>query len=81
MPEDYNVNFRVYGKDRVMGKSEPAKKPKVHELCPVTDVVAKNQELANTVCTTIRAILLHHGYSGTVRLINTLKLFRVAKRE
>jgi hypothetical protein len=65
IPEDYYViNFRIYGINGVMGIHEPVKNPQPHEVGIIIDVVAKTQEIANSVCALTRATLLHHGFEG-----------------
>lgn len=61
--EDYKINFINYGLNGVLGELEPEQKP-AHELGVVFEVVAKTQELANTVCSSVRSTFLHYGYEG-----------------
>lgn len=61
--EDFQINFINYGFNGVMGELEPQKKPG-HELGIVFEVIAKNQELANTICGSVRSTFLHYGYEG-----------------
>jgi hypothetical protein len=64
VPEsDYRIHFINYGLNGVMGELEPVKEP-AHELGVVFEVVAKTQELANAVCSTVRSTFLHYGYNG-----------------
>jgi hypothetical protein len=60
---EYEIFFRIYGKDAVMGRLEPWGKPG-HEIGIVMEVVAATQDLANTVCATARSTLLHYPYAG-----------------
>lgn len=62
-PEAYQVNFYNYGKNAVMGEAEPNESP-THELGVLFEVVAKTQEIATTVCASVRSTFLHYGYSG-----------------
>lgn len=62
-PEAYQVNFYNYGKNAVMGEAEPADTP-AHELGVLFEVVAETQEIASTVCASVRSTFLHYGYSG-----------------
>lgn len=65
IPEDeYVINFRVYGINGVMGVYEPLKNPQPHEVGIIIDVVARTQEIANSICALVRATLLHHGFEG-----------------
>lgn len=61
--EDYQIIFHIYGKNGVMGEREPIKQS-CHELGVVLEVVAKTQELANTICASARSTMLHFPYEG-----------------
>ncbi|MCC3373257.1 acyclic terpene utilization AtuA family protein [Cohnella sp. REN36] len=61
--DDYRIQFLNYGLNGVMGDLEPNRSP-AHELGVVFEVAAKTQELANTVCATLRSTFLHYGYEG-----------------
>ncbi|HZJ83037.1 MAG TPA: acyclic terpene utilization AtuA family protein [Clostridia bacterium] len=47
--EGYELHYRVYGKDGVMGDLEPIKEIKSHELCIVVQGVAPTKEMAEEV--------------------------------
>lgn len=59
----YTLNFHCYGKNGVMGELEPVITEPI-EIGLVIDVVANDQETANTVCGFTRSTLLHYGYDG-----------------
>ncbi len=59
----YSINFYNYGKDGVMGESEPCKQLP-HEIGVLFEVIAKTQELASTICSSVRSTFLHYGYEG-----------------
>lgn len=61
--EDYSIHFINYGINGVMGDLEPCR-DLPHEVGIVFEVLAKTQELANTVCGSLRSSLLHYGYEG-----------------
>lgn len=61
--EDYQINFYHYGKDAVLGKNEP-EVFRGHEIGVLFEVLAKNQELASSICATLRSTYLHYGYDG-----------------
>lgn len=63
-PNEYSLNFRVYGRDGVMGDLEPLKNSVSHEIGLVIEVVADTQEKANAVLAFARATLLHCHYEG-----------------
>lgn len=62
--KDYDLFFRVYGKNGVLGDAEPVKQTKSTELGLVIDVVAREQELANAICTDVGIFVLHRDYPG-----------------
>ncbi len=59
----YELEFKIYGINGVMGELEPVKNPHPHELGIVIDCVAPTQEIANTICGFTRSTMLHYGYS------------------
>lgn len=63
---DYQLLFKVYGKNAVMGNLEVKNDIKTHELGLIIEVVAKSQELANTICSFARSTMLHYGYPDRV---------------
>lgn len=60
--KDYSINFRNYGYNGVLGDKEPCLP--AHEIGIVAEVLAKDQEMANMVCASVRSTLLHYGYEG-----------------
>jgi hypothetical protein len=46
-----------------MGATEPDRTPG-HEICVMFEALAPTQEMANTVCASMRSTLLHYGYEG-----------------
>lgn len=46
---DYLLNFRIFGKDGIMGDLEPVKEIKSHELCIVIEGIAETKDLAEAV--------------------------------
>ncbi|MGB7593935.1 MAG: acyclic terpene utilization AtuA family protein [Erysipelotrichaceae bacterium] len=70
--EGYHLNFKIYGKNGVMGDLEPIKEITSHEICIVIDAVAKTQEVANTVCGFARSTMLHYGYKGRIATAGNL---------
>lgn len=64
IPEtDYQINFYHYGKSGVLGDKEP-EEFHGHELGVMFEVLAKSQELANSLCANLRSTYLHYGYEG-----------------
>lgn len=70
--EDYNLSFKVYGKNGVMGNLEPIKITQSHELGIIIDAVAKSQAEADTICSFARSTLLHYGYEGRISTAGNL---------
>lgn len=62
--EDYTLMFRVYGKNGVLSEWEPKKEITSHELCIITEAIAKTQELATAVVAYARGKLLFWNYPG-----------------
>jgi len=71
-PEDYQLIFHIYGKNGVMGELEPQKEITSHELCLILEAVAKDQELANTICAFARSTLMHYSYKGRIATAGNL---------
>ena len=46
-----------------MGELEPCK-DLPHEVGVVFEVIAKTQEMADSICGTLRSSFLHYGYEG-----------------
>lgn len=61
--KEYQINFINYGINGVMGEMEPCHEIH-HEVGVVFEVIAKTQELADTVCSSVRSTFLHYGYEG-----------------
>ncbi len=70
--DDYKIIFHIYGKNGVMGELEPQKEITSHELCLLLEVVAREQELANTICAFARSTLMHYSYKGRVATAGNL---------
>ena len=64
--DEYQLLFKVYGKNAVMDNLEVKNDIKAHELGLVIEVVAESQELANTICSFARSTMLHYGYPDRV---------------
>ncbi len=63
-PDQYQLAFRIYGKDGVMGAAEPVKQTHSHELGIVVEALADTQEIANAVLAFARVSLLHTDFPG-----------------
>lgn len=68
----YHLDFKIYGKNGVMGNLEPQKKITSQELCVIIEAVAYEQDIANTVCSFARSTMLHYGYEGRISTAGNL---------
>jgi len=74
-PADYQILFHHYGRDGVMGSSEPLRETALpHEIGLVMEVVAVTQEMADAICAFARATLMHHHYPGRKATAGNLAL-------
>jgi hypothetical protein len=64
--------FHVYGRDGVMGPTEPVRRTTSHELGIVIEVVAPTQAEANSLLSLTRSTLLHYGYPGRISTAGNL---------
>jgi hypothetical protein len=71
---DYRLDFKIYGKNGVMGNLEPEKEIKSHELGIIIEAVAVDQPTANTICSFARSTMLHYGYEGRISTAGNLAL-------
>lgn len=61
---DYRIVFHQYGRNGVMGALEPVKESQAHEICIVTEVVARTQEIADVVARFTLYRLLFPTFAG-----------------
>lgn len=61
---DYHLLFHQYGKNGVMGPLEPIKETRAHEVCVVTEVVARTQEIADLIARFTLYRLLFPTFAG-----------------
>lgn len=62
--EDYQIIFRLYGKNGVMGEMEPLSHELSHEIGILAEVIAIRQEIANAALALVRVTLLHSDFPG-----------------
>lgn len=72
--DDYSLNFKVYGKNAILGPFEPTPYVQGHEICVLIDVVAKTQKLANSVCSFTSSTISHHGFEGRLSTAGNLAI-------
>ncbi len=68
----YFLDFKIYGRNGVMGALEPTPQACGHELGIVIEAVADTQAIANTVCSFARSTMLHFGYPGRMSTAGNL---------
>jgi len=61
-----SLNFHVYGKNGVMGSTEPLKDAVPHEVGLLGEVTASTQAAANAIANSTRIAVLHNPYPGQV---------------
>ncbi|MEA2683690.1 MAG: hypothetical protein QOK05_2018 [Chloroflexota bacterium] len=69
---EYQVNFRVYGRDGVLGDMEPVNRLEGHEACVLIEAVAPAQDQASAIVHAYAHIALHHPIPQWSGLITTL---------
>lgn len=62
--DDYELGFRVYGRDAVLGRNEPLRTRPSHEVGILVEAVAPTQEQASHVLSLARSSLLHCPFPG-----------------
>lgn len=62
--DDYQLVFRLYGRNGVMGAWEPERESTPHELGIVVEAIAATQEIASAVNAIARVTLLHTDFPG-----------------
>lgn len=70
--KDFFLDFKVYGRNGVMGMFEGIEESKSDELMIIIEAVAQTQEQANTICGFARSTLLHFGYEGRIATAGNL---------
>jgi hypothetical protein len=66
------THFHVYGRDGVMGPTEPVRQTRSHELGIVIEAVSPTQEEADSLVSLTRSTLLHYGYPGRISTAGNL---------
>ncbi len=61
---DFFLDFKVYGKNGILGMFNGIENEVSNELGIVIEAVAKTQEQSNTICSFARSTMLHFGYEG-----------------
>jgi hypothetical protein len=69
---DFFLDFKLYGKNGVMGMFKNISSDPGSELGIVIEAVAEKQEIANTICSFARSTMLHFGYEGRISTAGNL---------
>jgi hypothetical protein len=67
-----DLHFHVYGRDGVMGPTEPVRTTSSHELGIVIEAISPTQEEADSLVSVTRSTLLHFGYPGRISTAGNL---------
>lgn len=70
--KDFFLDFKIYGKNGVMGLFPGIDNRVAHELAIVIEAVAPTQDQADTICGFARSTMLHFGYEGRISTAGNL---------
>ena len=70
--KDFFLDFKLYGKNGVMGMFKNLGTETSAELGIIIEAVAEKQEIANTICSFARSTMLHFGYEGRISTAGNL---------
>ncbi len=62
-PESWELHFRAYGKNGVMGPLE-TEHSKPHEIGLLIEAIAREEDQATSICLFVHAHILHFGFPG-----------------
>lgn len=69
---DFFLDFKIYGKNGVMGMFDTKNETLGDELMIIIEAVAPTQEQASTICGFARSTMLHFGYEGRIATAGNL---------
>ncbi|MGV8962801.1 MAG: acyclic terpene utilization AtuA family protein [Candidatus Saccharimonadaceae bacterium] len=69
---DFFLDFKIYGKNGVMGMFDHIDEEPGNELLIIIEAVAPTQEQADTICGFARSTMLHFGYDGRIATAGNL---------
>ncbi len=69
---DFFLDFKIYGKNGVMGMFPNIEEETGSELMIIIEAVAPTQEQASTICGFARSTMLHFGYEGRIATAGNL---------
>lgn len=70
----YHFTIRTYGKNGVLGPSEPLAGAQPHEICLLLEAVSRDQETADSICSFASSFLSHHGFPGRLSTAGNLAI-------
>ena len=70
--KNFFLDFKIYGKNGVMGLFPGIDNRVAHELAIVIEAVADTQDQADTICGFARSTMLHFGYEGRISTAGNL---------
>ncbi len=70
--KNFFLDFKIYGKNGVMGMFDSLDERVAHELLIIIEAVADTQEHADTICGFARSTMLHFGYDGRISTAGNL---------
>ena len=70
--KDFFLDFKIYGKNGVMGLFPNLENKIAHELLIIIEAVAATQDQADTICGFARSTMLHFGYEGRISTAGNL---------
>jgi hypothetical protein len=70
--KNFSLDFKIYGRNGVMGMFPSIETRTAHELALVIDAVADTQAQADTICGFARSTMLHFGYEGRISTAGNL---------
>ena len=70
--KDFFLDFKIYGKNGVMGMFDDKGATAGNELMIIIEAVADTQEQADTICGFARSTMLHFGYEGRIATAGNL---------
>ena len=70
----YHFTIRTYGKNGVLGPSEPLAGAQPHEICLLLEAVSRDPETADSICSFASSFLSHHGFPGRLSTAGNLAI-------
>lgn len=70
--QDFRLNYRVFGRNGVMGAAEPTPYIQGHEVALIIEVTAQTQDIATALAATASHMIIHYPIPQWSGLITTL---------